>query len=31
MLVDLTLPSLHVVERLLVRGILDYSDVVCFG
>ena len=29
MLVDLTHPSLHVAERLLVRDILDCGDVVC--
>ena len=29
---DLTHPSLHVVERLLVRDIVGYGDVVCcFG
>ena len=29
LLVDLSHPSLYVVERLLVRDIVDYGDVVC--
>ena len=29
MLVDLTHSNLHVVERFLVRDIVDYADVVC--
>ena len=29
MLVDLTHPSLHIVERFLVRDIVDHGDVVC--
>ena len=28
-LVDLTRPSVHVAERLLVRDTEDYGDIVC--